>query len=178
VGDLDLAVTEAKLYEFFRSKYLSVFAAKIITCNTTKISKGYGFVKFTNQDEAQRAIAENNGASFQGKPIKVSHAYMKTKEDPREEEEDNTTKAGQMSKVYQQFYSMMNDPVLKASFENQMEKSVAGEQAGKKTFKQRLENIKALPYLQTKASETYTESLPRVVCFNLRREIESRIFMS
>jgi hypothetical protein len=50
-----------------------------------------------------------------------------------------------------------------------MEKSVMGEQAGKKTFKQRLESIKALPYEQTKPSEVYTESLPRVVCFNTRR---------
>jgi RNA recognition motif-containing protein len=116
VGDLDPSVTEAKMYEYFRGKYSSVFAAKIITCNTTKVSKGYGFVKFTNPDEAQRAIAENNGVVLLGKPMKVSHAYMKTKEDPREEEEDSTTKAGQMIKVYQQFYAMMNDPILKAAY--------------------------------------------------------------
>lgn len=67
------------MYEFFRGKYSSVFATKIITDNNTKASKGYGFVKFTNQDEAQRAIAENNGINFQGKNMKVSHAYMKAK---------------------------------------------------------------------------------------------------
>jgi RNA recognition motif-containing protein len=76
---LDVNVSEAKIYEFFKSKYSSVYAAKIITDTTTKASKGYGFVKFTNQDEAQRAIAETNGYNFQGKPMKVSHAYTKTK---------------------------------------------------------------------------------------------------
>lgn len=80
VGDLDLSVSEAKLYEHFKSKYPSVFAAKIIADNATKASKGYGFVKFTSQDEAQRAIAENNGAIFGGRNIKVSQAYMKTRE--------------------------------------------------------------------------------------------------
>jgi len=46
---------------------------------STKISKGYGFVKFINPEEAQRAISEMNGISLNGKNIKVSHAYMKNK---------------------------------------------------------------------------------------------------
>lgn len=79
VGDIDQAATEHKLLEFFRSRYPSVFSAKIITDNVTKLSKGYGFVKFTNHDEAHRAIAETNGQPFMGKSIKVSTAYMKTK---------------------------------------------------------------------------------------------------
>lgn len=55
-------------------------------------------------------------------------------------------------RVYQQFYSMMNDPILKATYEKQMEKSMSGDQTNKKTFKQRLESIKVLPYSQTKCS--------------------------
>lgn len=43
-----------------------------------------------------------------------------------------------MVKVYQQFYSMMNDPILKATYEKQIEKGLAGDQPGKRTFKQRL----------------------------------------
>jgi len=57
VGDIEQSVTEHKLLEFFRSRYPSAFSAKIITDNVTKLSKGYGFVKFTNHDEAHRAIA-------------------------------------------------------------------------------------------------------------------------
>lgn len=57
MGDLDAAVTEHKLLEFFRAKYPSAFLSKIITDSSTKVSKGYGFVKFTNAEEASKAIA-------------------------------------------------------------------------------------------------------------------------
>lgn len=48
IGDLDTSVTEHKLLDFFKSKYPSAYMSKIITDNSTKLSKGYGFVKFTN----------------------------------------------------------------------------------------------------------------------------------
>ena len=48
VGEIDSSATEHKLLEFFRSKYSSAFSAKIITDTATKLSKGYGFVKFAN----------------------------------------------------------------------------------------------------------------------------------
>jgi RNA recognition motif-containing protein len=57
VGELAPAITEHKLLELFRMRYPSAFNAKIITDNATKISKGYGFVKFTNHEEAHKAIA-------------------------------------------------------------------------------------------------------------------------
>lgn len=79
VGDLDLSVTEHKLLEFFRVRYPSAFMSKIITDNLSKASKGYGFVKFTNQEEAQKAIQDMNGQQLLGRPIKVSNAYLKTK---------------------------------------------------------------------------------------------------
>jgi RNA recognition motif-containing protein len=50
VGDLESSVTEHKLLEFFKSKYPSAYMSKIITDNATKLSKGYGFVKFTNNE--------------------------------------------------------------------------------------------------------------------------------
>lgn len=80
VGDLDAAVTEHKLLEFFRAKFPSAYLSKIITDTATKVSKGYGFVKFTNAEEAAKAIAEMNGQSLLGKALKVSTAFMKTKE--------------------------------------------------------------------------------------------------
>ena len=43
-------MTEHKLLELFKIKYPSAFNAKIITDNLTKISKGYGFVRFNNSD--------------------------------------------------------------------------------------------------------------------------------
>ena len=57
--------------------------AKIITEPATKVSKGYGFVKFSNLEESQKAIAEMNGQPLMGRPLKVSTAYMKNKEEPQ-----------------------------------------------------------------------------------------------
>jgi RNA recognition motif-containing protein len=79
VGDLDPSVTEHKLLEMFKSRYPSAYMSKIITDGVTKVSKGYGFVKFTNSEESVRAISELNGQPFLGKTIKVSTAYLKTK---------------------------------------------------------------------------------------------------
>lgn len=50
VGNLESTVTEHKLLELFKSKYPSAFNAKIKTDTATKVSKGYGFVKFTSND--------------------------------------------------------------------------------------------------------------------------------
>jgi RNA recognition motif-containing protein len=80
VGDLDPAVTEHRLLELFRTKYSSAFMSKIITDGATKTSKGYGFVKFTNHDEAHKAIVEMNGYVLLSKAIKVSTAYLKPKD--------------------------------------------------------------------------------------------------
>lgn len=44
------------LMSFFTKFYTSVLQAKIIVDPVTRYSKGYGFVKFGSQDEAERAI--------------------------------------------------------------------------------------------------------------------------
>ena len=80
MGDLDHSVTEHKLLELFKLRYPSVFNAKIITDTVTKFAKGYGFARFSNTDEAMKAISEMNGFSFMGKNLKVSTAHSKAKE--------------------------------------------------------------------------------------------------
>jgi nucleolar protein 4 len=40
----------------FSKRYPSVTQAKIIVDPVTRQSKGYGFIKFSNSDDAQRAI--------------------------------------------------------------------------------------------------------------------------
>ncbi|EAS02100.3 RNA recognition motif protein (macronuclear) [Tetrahymena thermophila SB210] len=77
VGELELGINEQQLAEHFRSKYSSVIGSKIITEPTSKMSKGYGFVKFSNPIEGQRAIHEMNGSLFKGKFIKVSQAVSR-----------------------------------------------------------------------------------------------------
>lgn len=48
VGEIDGGISQARLMEYFKGKYPSVYSAKIIVDPVTKQSKGYGFIKFTN----------------------------------------------------------------------------------------------------------------------------------
>jgi len=68
---LDLSVNEESLKNFFSNYYNSITGTKIIIDPSTKISKGYGFVKFTDPKEYQKAITEMNGKILNGKAIKT-----------------------------------------------------------------------------------------------------------
>lgn len=59
-----------------------------------------------------------------------------------------------MIKIYKQYYSLMNDPLLKTTYEKQMEQSF-GSHEDEKTMKQKLEGLRSLPFEQTKSSEKY-----------------------
>ena len=56
VGDLDPNVNDQMLSAAFSKRYPSVIQAKIIVDPVTRYSKGYGFIKFSDAEEAQRAI--------------------------------------------------------------------------------------------------------------------------
>jgi RNA recognition motif-containing protein len=77
VCDLDPSVNEETLTYFFKEKYNSVISSKIVIDPSTKISKGYGFVKFSDQKESQKALQEMNGACINGKNIKTGTASYK-----------------------------------------------------------------------------------------------------
>jgi len=64
VGSLPFSIEEADLRESFEA-YGAVDSVKIITDKFTGRSKGFGFVEMTNDDEAQKAIDELNGATVQ-----------------------------------------------------------------------------------------------------------------
>jgi hypothetical protein len=57
-----------------------------------------------------------NGQALMGKPIKVSTAYMKTKEETTNEPEETDSQLLIRKKLYAQFYSSMNDPQMKAEY--------------------------------------------------------------
>jgi RNA recognition motif-containing protein len=61
----------------FSKRYPSVIQAKIIVDPVTRYSKGYGFIKFSNAEEAQRAIQEMNGKMLLTKPMKLNYAAQK-----------------------------------------------------------------------------------------------------
>jgi len=77
VCDLDLHVSEDMLKEIFEKIYPSVTASKLIIDPITKGSKGYGFVKFSDYGESQRAIVEMNGKYILSKAIKTNTAVWK-----------------------------------------------------------------------------------------------------
>ena len=77
VCELDPSVNEEILCNFFKEKYNSVISAKIIIDPSTKISKGYGFVKFSDKIESEKAINEMNGKEINGKAMKTGAASYK-----------------------------------------------------------------------------------------------------
>jgi RNA recognition motif-containing protein len=80
VCDLDPSVNEETLTNFFKEKYNSVISSKIVVDPSTKISKGYGFVKFSDKSESEKAINEMNGKLINGKAMKTGNASYKKNE--------------------------------------------------------------------------------------------------
>lgn len=77
VGDLSPDVTDYLLQETFRSQYPSVRGAKVVTDPNTGRSKGYGFVKFLDENERNRAMTEMNGVFCSTRPMRISAATPK-----------------------------------------------------------------------------------------------------
>jgi len=76
VGSLPFSIEEADLRESFEA-YGAVDSVKIITDKFTGRSKGFGFVEMSNDEEAQKAINELNGATVQGRAIVVNKSEPK-----------------------------------------------------------------------------------------------------
>ncbi|KAE8647897.1 hypothetical protein Csa_000131 [Cucumis sativus] len=77
VGDLAPDVTDYLLQETFRAQYPSVRGAKVVTDPNTGRSKGYGFVKFADENERNRAMSEMNGVYCSTRPMRISAATPK-----------------------------------------------------------------------------------------------------
>ncbi|KAG4988534.1 hypothetical protein AAZX31_11G129800 [Glycine max] len=77
VGDLAPDVTDFLLQETFRAHYPSVKGAKVVTDPATGRSKGYGFVKFADEAQRNRAMTEMNGVYCSTRPMRISAATPK-----------------------------------------------------------------------------------------------------
>jgi RNA recognition motif-containing protein len=77
VCDLNHNVTSDKLISFFKTKYKSVIGSKIIVDPKTKVSKGYGFVSFSDEKEREKAMIEMNGKLLNDRAIKTGNAWYK-----------------------------------------------------------------------------------------------------
>jgi hypothetical protein len=74
VGDLAPEVNDFVLQETFRQFFPTVRSAKVITDPVTTRSKGYGFVRFSDEAERDRALTDMNGFMLASRPIRVSLA--------------------------------------------------------------------------------------------------------
>ncbi|GMY05987.1 polyadenylate-binding protein RBP47-like [Fagus crenata] len=77
VGDLATDVTDTILQETFATRYPSVKGAKVVFDSNTGRSKGYGFVRFGDENERSRAITEMNGMYCSSRPMRVGVATPK-----------------------------------------------------------------------------------------------------
>ncbi|KAH3900496.1 Pes4p SCDLUD_003481 [Saccharomycodes ludwigii] len=70
IGDLDPRVTEKMLTETF-SKYKSLTSAKLCVDSITKKSLGYGYINFSNENDAELAMDEFNYLPLCGKEVRI-----------------------------------------------------------------------------------------------------------
>jgi RNA recognition motif-containing protein len=73
VGNLSYGMTEEALHQAFAA-HGTVESARIIKDRDTGQSKGFGFVEMPNQQEAEAAIKELDGADLGGRKIRVNEA--------------------------------------------------------------------------------------------------------
>lgn len=77
VGDLAADVTDTLLHETFANRYSSVKGAKVVVDSNSGRSKGYGFVRFGDENERSRAMTEMNGEYCSSRPMRLGVATPK-----------------------------------------------------------------------------------------------------
>jgi len=85
VSNLSFNVHDEDLKSYF-ADYGEVSSAKVINDKETNRSRGFGFVEMPDDAAAQKAIAELDGATVDGRAIKVTVAK------PREERSNNNNR--------------------------------------------------------------------------------------
>lgn len=73
VGSLSWNTNDAGLHEAF-APFGAIAEAKVITDRETGRSRGFGFVTFEDDDAADAAISAMNGATLDGRTIRVDVA--------------------------------------------------------------------------------------------------------
>ncbi|OAA53924.1 mRNA-binding post-transcriptional regulator [Niveomyces insectorum RCEF 264] len=79
VGDLGPEVNEFVLVSLFQARFPSCKSAKIMTDAVTGQSRGYGFVRFSDETDQQRALVEMQGVYCGNRPMRISTATPKTR---------------------------------------------------------------------------------------------------
>jgi cold-inducible RNA-binding protein len=75
VGNLPYNISDDQLQAMF-AKFGTPDSARVITDRDTGQSKGFGFVEFSNADQAKEALSLN-GTQFGGRALRVNEARPK-----------------------------------------------------------------------------------------------------
>lgn len=76
VGNLSFSTTDSGLRAAFEA-HGQVSSAQIVMDRETGRPRGFGFVEMPNDEEAKKAIAAMDGATLDGRPLKVNEARPK-----------------------------------------------------------------------------------------------------
>lgn len=76
VGNLSKQVTDAQLNDL-AVPYGTLVSANVATERSSGESKGFGFIEFSNADEARAAITGLDGKDVHGQMLKVNEAKPK-----------------------------------------------------------------------------------------------------
>eukprot|EP00158_Paraphelidium_tribonemae_P008166 Partr_v1_DN28499_c2_g1_i1_m42122 putative tRNA selenocysteine 1 associated protein 1 len=79
VGDLGPEVDDAMLFKIFNDRFPSCKTAKVVTDAMTNLSRGYGFVRFSDESEQQMSMAEMQGQFCGSRPMRISMATPKNR---------------------------------------------------------------------------------------------------
>ena len=79
IANLPWSLRGRDLKEIF-SEYGEVAYAKVILDRETGKSKGFGFIEFTNPEDAKKAVEEMNEAEIDGRTIKLDFAVEKARD--------------------------------------------------------------------------------------------------
>ncbi len=82
VGNLPWSVNEQSLREMF-SPYGEITEAVVITDKYSGRSKGFGFVTFVNEADAEKAVTEMANKEVEGRKIVVNVARPREERPPR-----------------------------------------------------------------------------------------------
>ncbi len=77
VGNLSFSMGEAELRQLFEQKG-GVESVTVMRDTDTGRSRGFGFIEMTSDEAAQKAIAELNGYSVDGRNLTVNEARPKS----------------------------------------------------------------------------------------------------
>ncbi|KAK3195833.1 hypothetical protein Dsin_027143 [Dipteronia sinensis] len=74
VGDLEANVSDSQLYDLF-NQMGQVVSVRVCRDMSTRRSLGYGYVNYSNPQDAARALDMLNFTSLNGKPIRIMYSH-------------------------------------------------------------------------------------------------------